>query len=82
MPVNMTIKNIPTELYDKLKESASRNRRSLNGEVIYCLENMFASHRADPDAFLARLATLRARVSDAPLLTDQIIRKAKEEGRP
>ncbi len=82
MPVNMTIKNIPTELYDKLKESASRNRRSLNGEVIYCLENMFASHPTDPDAFLARLAILRARVSDAPLLTDKIIRKAREEGRP
>lgn len=82
MSVNMTIKNIPSELYDKLKDRAARNRRSLNGEVIYCLESMFANHRVDADEFLARIEALHQRVSDAPPLTDEFLRKAREEGRP
>jgi hypothetical protein len=37
---NLTIKNIPENLYQKLKKSAEVNRRSINAEVIFCLEHL------------------------------------------
>ena len=40
MPVAMTIKNIPDNVYQKLKVSAQTNRRSLNSEAIVVLEAM------------------------------------------
>jgi plasmid stability protein len=38
MPVNITIKGIPDDLHRKLKESAARNRRSLNSEILMKIE--------------------------------------------
>jgi plasmid stability protein len=35
---SLTIKNIPVELYDMLKRSAMANHRSINSELIHCLE--------------------------------------------
>jgi antitoxin FitA len=35
---NITIKNIPDRLYQKIKETSQQNRRSINAEVIVCLE--------------------------------------------
>ncbi|MFN2125509.1 MAG: FitA-like ribbon-helix-helix domain-containing protein [Candidatus Promineifilaceae bacterium] len=34
----LTIKNVPNELYERLKRSAEMNRRSMNSEVIVLLE--------------------------------------------
>ena len=35
---NLTIKNIPEDVYKKLKLKAVRNKRSLNSEILMCLE--------------------------------------------
>lgn len=35
----ITLKNVPPELHRSLKESAKRNKRSLNQEAIHVLEN-------------------------------------------
>jgi len=35
---SLTIKNIPASLFDRLKLRAAQNRRSLNNEVLECLE--------------------------------------------
>ena len=40
------------------------------------------AHRQRVEKMLARIEALRNRVSDAPPLTDEFLRKAKEEGRP
>ncbi|MCH7732747.1 MAG: Arc family DNA-binding protein [Candidatus Marinimicrobia bacterium] len=77
----LTIKNIPNELYERVKESAKQHRRSINSEVIVCLEHTFFSRRIDPDTFLARIHSLRQQVS-LPPLTDEFLKKAKNEGRP
>ena len=37
MPVNVTLKNVPEDLYRLLKRSADAHQRSINGEVIACL---------------------------------------------
>jgi len=34
----ITVKNIPLELYERLKMSATENRRSINSEIIVCIE--------------------------------------------
>ena len=39
MPTTLTLKNIPDAIYDRLKAAAQANRRSLNSEVLVCLES-------------------------------------------
>jgi plasmid stability protein len=77
----LTVKNIPDDLYERLKQSAAEHRRSINSEIIVCLENTLRSRRVDPAAFVARIDALQKRVA-VPPLTDDILRKAKTEGRP
>ena len=36
MPTTLTLKNIPDDVYDRLKASAEANRRSMNSEAIVC----------------------------------------------
>lgn len=37
MPVNLSIKNVPDELADRLRERAERSHRSLQGELMTIL---------------------------------------------
>ena len=37
MPFTLTLKDIPDDLYKRLKRSAETRRWSLNGEAIVCL---------------------------------------------
>ncbi|MEA3441264.1 MAG: Arc family DNA-binding protein, partial [Chloroflexota bacterium] len=36
----LTVKNIPDDLYAQLKRYAAMNRRSLNSEIIVCIERV------------------------------------------
>jgi plasmid stability protein len=38
MPVNLSIKNVPDELAERLRERARRSHRSLQGELMVILE--------------------------------------------
>lgn len=60
MPTTLTLKNIPDELYQRLKASAEAHRRSLNSEAIVCLESVLLPGRIDPGERLARARALRA----------------------
>jgi antitoxin FitA len=77
----LTIKNIPDELCQRLKERAAEHHRSVNGEVIFCLEKVLVGNRVDPDEFLERVRTLRRRMSRI-FVTDKDLRAAKNAGRP
>jgi antitoxin FitA len=77
----ITLKNIPDELYERLKESAADHRRSLNSEVIVRLEQALLSVRIDPDAFLARVDARRERLA-LPPLNDRRLKAIKIAGRP
>lgn len=76
----VTIKNIPDELYERLKESAAQHRRSLNSEVIVCIEKALGSTQIDPEAFLASARALRRSMPEI-FVTDEDLRIAKNEGR-
>jgi plasmid stability protein len=77
----ITIKNIPDELYQRLKRSAAAHRRSINSEVIVSLERTLANKRTDLGALLTRVDDLREKVA-LPPLTEEILRAAKDSGRP
>jgi len=40
MPTNLSIKNAPDELVDRLKRRAARNHRSLQGELLAILDEV------------------------------------------
>jgi plasmid stability protein len=60
MPTTLTLKNIPEEVYERLKAAAEANRRSLNSEAIVCLESVLAPGRLPPGERLARARALRS----------------------
>lgn len=45
MPTTLTLKNIPDEVYERLKASAETHRRSVNSEAIVCLESVLLPDR-------------------------------------
>jgi plasmid stability protein len=77
----LTIKGMPDALYRRLKERADAHRRSLNREVIVCLEEATTAPIVDPQTWLADAGALRARL-DLPPLSDARLRRAKTAGRP
>lgn len=77
----LTIKSIPDALYRQLKDRAAEHRRSLNSEVIVCLERAIAGSVPDASATLAKADALRARLR-VPRLTEARLRAAKAAGRP
>jgi antitoxin FitA len=76
----LTIKNVPVKLHRRLKQSAAEHRRSLNSEVISCLERVLISRRIDPEEFLTRARVLRDRTPRLHV-TEEDLRRAKDEGR-
>jgi plasmid stability protein len=76
----LTIKNIPDAVYEQLKQRAARHRRSVNSEIIVCLEQVLGSRAVDPATFLTSLHPLREHISSV-FVTEEDLRTAKEEGR-
>lgn len=60
MPTTLTLKNIPDEVYLRLKASAETHRRSLNSEAIVCLEAVLLPGRVTPSERLARARAFRS----------------------
>jgi plasmid stability protein len=76
----ITVKNIPAELYERLKAAAQANRRSVNSEIIICIERAVAAHPVEPEAMLARARRLRQLTAGAPI-TDADFNQTKAAGR-
>lgn len=83
----LTIKNLPDDLYRQLKTRAAANRRSLNSEILTCLEQALTLQHVGAEEAHARLAradAVRVRLERPGLhrLTETGIRSAKSSGRP
>jgi len=76
----MTIKGVPDALLRDLKLRAKANRRSLNGEVLACLEGVVRGRQRTAAELLAHVDAIRERVR-GPYLTDEEINAAKKFGR-
>ena len=59
MATTLTLKNIPDDVYARLKLSAQAHRRSMNSEAIVCLEAMLLPAKVAPTERLARARALR-----------------------
>jgi plasmid stability protein len=79
MPKSITIRNIPDDVYQKLKAQAEYHQRSINSEVIFYLKQMTGSYRPDPDQIIARAKKLKLQAKGS--LSMQEIQQAIDQGR-
>lgn len=79
MPTNITIRDIPDDIYKKLKRQAELHHRSINSEVIVYLKKMVQSHRRDPDQVITRAKKLKEKTKGS--LSIAQIQDAIDQGR-
>ena len=77
----LTIKNIPTDLYNELKNVAEQHHRSINSEVIICLKETLFPKRISPEDRLTNIQALRSQIKPNTITT-QDIEQAINKGRP
>lgn len=76
----LTIKNIPDELYEHLRASAQAHRRSINSELIHCLEVSLMPAKTDALEVLAQARAIREKIAVYQISSEEID-TAKREGR-
>lgn len=76
----ITLKNIPDSLYAQLKNAASVHHRSLNSEILYCVERTLGAHKINTSEHIEMARKLRAKTAHYNL-TEQELNHAKNEGR-
>ncbi len=76
----VTFKNIPNDLYMALKQAADAHHRSINSELIHCLEQIYKPIRMSAAELADRASELRNRVTVTCVDSDEI-NTAKNQGR-
>ncbi|MGD0382369.1 MAG: Arc family DNA-binding protein [Thermoguttaceae bacterium] len=77
----ITVKNIPDDLYEQLRRTATANHRSINSEIIVCIERAVQGRSiTDVETILADARRLREFTKDHPI-TDAEFNRAKRAGR-
>ena len=71
---NITVKNIPDDVYDQLKQSARINRRSVNQEIIVCIENSVQGAVVEPQQLLENARRLRKKTAAHPISNEELNR--------
>lgn len=77
---SITVKNIPEPLMHLLRRAAEQANRSLNRQIIECLERQLLPRVLDVEATIRRARELRARGPARVTLGE--IEEAKRRGRP
>ena len=77
----LTLKNIPDDLYERLRERAALHRRSINGEMIHCLASALQPRKLTPEDRLQRIRALRPAI-DPQAVTHEDLVAAIDDGRP
>jgi len=75
---NLTLKRVPDEIHEKLKERAERHRRSMNSEAIRILERALTPSRMSAEEAIARAEELNDRIGKT---FPDIVNDAKRKGR-
>ena len=78
--VSITLKNIPNELHRELRKQAQQHHRSLNSEILACLEKNAHSPVVNVDSFLRDVRSIRKNIKGN--LTEKNLRATKNQGRP
>lgn len=64
---NLTVRRIPKDLYKRLKQTAKRNHRSLNAEILATL--------ADEDGWVRRRLQIEAALPEIDRIREEIAKK-------
>lgn len=76
--VTLTIKNVPPEIYERIKMQAKNNHRSINGEVISILEKALSIPPLDVKATLERARKIRELTAHYVITADEIEKMINE----
>lgn len=79
MPKSITVKNIPDSLIKKIEASSTSNRRSMNSEIIFQLEQKLNPPRRKIPT-LSSIDSLRAKTK-AHFLAESELENFKNQGR-
>jgi plasmid stability protein len=77
---SITVKNIPEEIYDRVREQAKAHHRSINSEIIACLEQTVKSQQVSTDDILQEARRLRKKAKGN--LSSEEVESAITKGRP
>lgn len=80
MSKTLTLKNVPDDIYNRLKQSAGIHRRSLNSKVLVCLESMLLTKKVSPQRMLADIRAGRAELA-GKVFNHEVIDGLKRDGR-
>jgi len=75
---SLTLKRVPDEIHERLKERAERHRRSMNSEAIRILERTLTPTRMSAEEAIAEAEALNDRIGKT---FPDIVNEAKREGR-
>lgn len=81
MSTTITLKNIPDDIYNSLKQAAQAHHRSINSEAIACLERVLLPGKAGTGEHLARARQLREGLKGKQFAAVDI-EQAITQGRP
>ncbi len=76
MPVNLSVKNVPDVIAERLRERARRHHRSLQGEIVAILEEAATSERITPAEAWRRARAMKLRVRSG---TGRLLRATRDE---
>ncbi|WP_340104639.1 FitA-like ribbon-helix-helix domain-containing protein [Rhodohalobacter sp. 8-1] len=77
---SITVKNIPEDIYKKIREQAGAHHRSINSEIIACLEKTVKPQTVSADDILKEARRMRKKARGS--LSSEEIESAIEQGRP
>ncbi|MBX9600816.1 MAG: hypothetical protein K2X35_07425 [Bryobacteraceae bacterium] len=77
---NLTIKNLPDDVYERLKESAQERRQSLNGFLVSLLiEQAPRLRKNDVESVLRRVRQLREEAGPMPETGSELLRRIRDD---
>ncbi|HUT84767.1 MAG: Arc family DNA-binding protein [Proteobacteria bacterium] len=76
MPVNLSVKNVPDHIAERLRQRAAKHHRSLQGELIAILEENVTTKRSLTP--LELLSEVRASALNTPEESADFIRKERD----
>jgi len=78
---SITLKNIPDDLHERLKAAARAHHRSINSELIHCLEVVLKPRPVSAEERLERMRRARPDIPPSGVSSEEI-QEAIEQGRP
>ena len=76
---NITVRNIPDRIHKKLKKRSELSRRSINSEIISCLEEALFSNKHEVEMIIKKSQEIRHNLNFEITLSE--LEEAKISGR-